>query len=192
MGPTRLPRATEPAFTHGDWVQVFIDPDDNPDLPRRGPGFIRIEERHGAPGVAILPIAEDQIGIVTVYRKAIAAESFEIPRGFGGEGGGPRADATRELREETGLEIKEAALVDLGSVHPNTGLLSGEVALFAAPFPQVIDTRPIDSAEILKFEWMALETVLRLIDSNLIRDAFTQVALLRAVRRGLIRLDRNR
>lgn len=190
MVSTPSPRATAPAFTHGDWVQVYIDPDDNSVPSRRGPGYIRIEERHGAPGVVILPIAENQVGIVTVYRRTIAAESREIPRGFGGEGTGPRSDAVRELREETGLEIDEDALIELGTVHPNTGLLASEVALFAAPFPQARHTTPIDSVEVHKFEWVTLESLFQSIDANAIRDSFTQVALLRAIRRGLLHLDR--
>lgn len=173
-------RASQPSFTHGDWVQVYIDPDHDPDVESRGPGYIRIEERNGAAGVAILPISQNHVGLVRVYRRAIDEISMEIPRGFGGEGTGPRSDAVRELREETGLETSEDALIDLGLIYANSGLLAGGVALFVAFFPDPIDSSGADTKEVQAFGWHPLGAVMQQIGKDSLRDSFTHAALLRA------------
>ena len=60
----------------------------------------------------------------SLLRRLIGATVLEIRRGFGGEGTGPRSDAVRELREETGLAVAEDILHDLGTVAPNGSLLT--------------------------------------------------------------------
>ena len=173
-------RATEPALEHGAWVQVYIDPIEG------GPGYVRIEEQGGIPGVAILPLAPGRIGLVEVFRYPLGQVCREIPRGFG-EGSDPRLDAVRELREETGLVIAPDRLVPLGSMHPNSGLLASEVSLFAAPFDSPVAARPEDEDEVTDFSWVPTATVLDAIRRDELRDGFTQVALLRAQLAGLIR-----
>ena len=171
-----------PAFVHGSWVQVHVDPDPT----GKGPGFIRIEERGGAPGVAVLPIHGGHVGLVNVYRRPLRRMCLEIPRGFGGEGSGPRSDAVRELWEETGLTVAEEDLVPLGAVHPNSGILNSEIRLYAAVVGDPDGVGVQDLAEVQKFEWYAAETVAALIVADEIRDGFTIAAMFRAAHRGLI------
>jgi 8-oxo-dGTP pyrophosphatase MutT (NUDIX family) len=179
---TQPRRATDPSFTHGDWVQVYVDPDES----GRGPGFIRIEERNGAPGVAILPIADGHIGLVTVFRRPPGQVCREIPRGFGGEGGGPRVDALRELREETGIGAHENDLVDLGVVFANSGLLANAVHLFAVSVDRSGHPGFSDTVEVQRFDWVPLVEVYDEIRAGRMEDSFTHVALLRAMARGLL------
>jgi 8-oxo-dGTP pyrophosphatase MutT (NUDIX family) len=185
----RIPRAAAPSFTHGDWIQVYIDPDDNPDPTRRGPGYVRIEERYGAPGVAVLPLAGDHIGMVEVFRRPPGVLALEIPRGFGGEGNGPRSDAVRELREETGLLVTEAELIDMGTIFPNSGILAAEVALFAVVLPAPVETEALDHNEINSFQWMPRRQLIDGLVTGTIKDAFTHAAVLRAAGRQLIELS---
>ena len=178
-------RAQRPTFTHGDWVQVYVDPDPT----GRGPGFIRIEERQGAPGVAVLPLLGNSVGLVSVYRRTLDKQVLEIPRGFGGEGTGPRSDATRELEEETGILIPEDALIDLGSITPNSGILSASVCLYAAVVgDDQRQTTIQDNNEVSSFEWRSIGEVMDLIRGDGLQDSFTQAALLRAAAVGLISL----
>ena len=181
-GFAQPPRAVEPAFTHGDWVQVYVDPDES----GRGPGFIRIEERDGAPGVAVLPIADVHIGLVTVFRRPAGQVCREIPRGFGGEGGGPRVDALRELREETGIAAQQNDLVDLGIVFANSGLLANAVQLFAVFVDRSGHADFSDTVEVQRFDWVPLGEVYDEIRAGRMVDSFTHVTLLRAMARGLL------
>jgi ADP-ribose pyrophosphatase YjhB (NUDIX family) len=145
-------------------VQVYVDPD--PD--GRGPGFIRIEERHGAPGVAVLPIRDVKIGLVTIFRRNLNRSVLEIPRGFGGEGDGPRSDAVRELQEETGILADQRELIDLGSVSPNS---VGDI---------------LDRQEITSFDWYELSEVTSLILKGDLTDGFTHAALLKSALLGIV------
>ncbi|MDX6309831.1 MAG: ADP-ribose pyrophosphatase [Nocardioidaceae bacterium] len=173
----------EPAFTHGDWVQVYVDPDP----AGQGPGYIRIVERYGARGVAILPISGDRLGLVTVYRRLLQRSCLEIPRGFGGEGTGPLSDAVRELHEVTGLVADESSLIPLGALSPNSGLLASEVLLYAAMVPKGgAKTEVVDTDEVTDFDWYGIEEVLGRISSGGIVDAFTLASVLRATLLGLL------
>lgn len=186
MSMTDANRSQDPVFEHGDWVQVYVDPDESGE----GPGLIRIEERHGAPGVAVLPIRGTSIGLVRIFRRNLGRTVLEIPRGFGGESSGPRGDAVRELHEETGIEVAEEALVDLGSVAPNSGILTSEVSLFAI---FVDDSTPVgnvvDIAEVDSFDWYELSEVVMLAVQGVLTDAFTHAALGAAAMRGIIHLQ---
>ncbi len=177
-------RATTPKFTHGDWVQVYIDPDDS----GSGPGFVRIEERHGAPGVVVLALWQQHVGMVHVFRRAMGKMFLELPRGFGGEGSGPRSDAVRELWEETGIRVEERDLIDLGAVYPNSGISSSAVSMFAVEVQVDVRDEIPDSVEVGHFSWVAANVVRDLIVRDVIRDSFTHAAVLRGVMHGLVRL----
>lgn len=190
MGNRHFLKSQVPEWDHGRWVQVYVDQD-----PEDGNhGYARVVENHGTPGVAVLPISDDRIGMVRLYRPPISREIVEIPRGMS-DSGNLRVEAARELLEETGLKVDPAHLVDLGSVFPNGGLLETQLRVFAAPV-QVADqtTTPQDTNEIDQFLWIPVQEVLEAIrlapeteDSP--RDAFTEVAILRAFLHGLLPIE---
>jgi len=156
------------------WISVYFDhvECDNPDITR----YTRIVEADGKPGVAILPIFGESFGFVRVFRYPIGQELLEIPRGFGEEDD-PESDARRELFEETG--ISDCKMVSLGQLYPNSGLLSGQVNLFAARCTdESIGTKPIDR-EVTEFEWIPRDKVEKLIPTDIL-DPFALVAILRA------------
>jgi ADP-ribose pyrophosphatase len=172
------------AFSHGDWVQVYIDPDPT----GHGPGYIRIEERQGAPGVAVLPIRGQDVGLISIFRRLLGATVLEMPRGFGGEGTGPRSDAVRELREETGISFAETDLIDLGDMPPNSGLLKSKVRLYIAMVTEGTQIGQVeDLREVANFAWYGLPDVYRRIADGSLTDPFASTALLRASTRGLIK-----
>lgn len=176
-------RSERPVFTHGDWVQIYVDRDPESD----GPGFVRIDEQYGAPGVAVLPIRDRSIGLCMLDRHNLQRTVLEVPRGFGDKGGGPRSDAVRELEEETGIRVTQAELIELGTVVPNSGLLSSEVELYAVLVEDETHIGEIqDVREVQSFDWYPLPDVYRWIATGELNDAFTHSALLRAALQGLV------
>ena len=86
----------------------------------------------GTTGIAVLPVVEGKFALLKLYRHAVAAMTWEIPRGFIEEGDDAARAAVRELQEETGLECNPDALVALGSVVPDAGIVAARIRLFAA------------------------------------------------------------
>lgn len=134
-GPVRLdPR--EPGDGEGvpydsPWFMVVADP---VILPDGRPGSYRriVHAASGTP-VAVLPVTADgRIVLIDHWRHATRRSHLEIPRGFGEDGVAAVDQAAAELREELCLEGR---LEPLGTLHPDTGLMSAEVALFAAHVP---------------------------------------------------------
>jgi ADP-ribose pyrophosphatase len=81
-------------------------------------------------GVAILPVADGQIGLIRIYRPAIRSWSWEIPHGFIEAGEDGHRAAARELAEETG--IVPDSVESLGFITPDAGVLAARVHLFLA------------------------------------------------------------
>src|SRR5205823_4990171 len=71
---------------------------------------------------------------------ATRSPRWDIPKGVAEAGEAPRAAAARELREETGLEVPLAALIDLGA---HTYLPGKDLALFAWIPPAMPDPRAL-------------------------------------------------
>jgi ADP-ribose pyrophosphatase len=83
-------------------------------------------------GVAILPIFDGKIGLIRIYRHPIKRYSWEIPRGFIDQQEAPTSAASRELKEETGLDCQPEEIRSLGFITPDGGILAARVHLFAA------------------------------------------------------------
>ncbi len=83
-------------------------------------------------GVSILPIFEGKLGLIKVYRHAIADFVWEVPRGFIDEGESLLTASRRELKEETGLGCKEENVHSMGTIAPEAGTMAARVHLFVA------------------------------------------------------------
>lgn len=83
-------------------------------------------------GIAILPIFEDTLGLLRIYRHPVGAYTWEIPRGFVEAGEEALTAALRELEEETGLQCDRQDVVDLGTMLPEPGVLAARTRLFVA------------------------------------------------------------
>lgn len=165
------------------WVKLYFD---QVRFPNGATGFYnRIVESGGKPGVAILPIRDETIGLLRQYRYPVHATLWEIPRGFG-EIGVPEKDAIRELEEETGIVVGFEDLQALGVLHPNSGLLDSEVHLFAAKcrLPAEETTPPQGGEE--RLTWLRFSAALEAIGTGEIRDSFTISAVTRAMLQGIL------
>ncbi len=165
------------------WVKLYFDRVRFPD--EREGYYNRIVEGDGKRGIAIMPISNTMVGLVCQFRYPVGKEMWEIPRGFG-EFRDSREDALRELREETGIQVMPEMLVDLGLIHPDSGILATEVQLFAARCDNVSGQESTRDVETADFRWFTIEKVSSLVEDAAITDSFTLCAFLRARLRGLI------
>src|SRR5204862_5067046 len=100
----------------------------------------------------------------------------------------PLVAARREMREEIGLGLRKEALMELGWIAPEPGVIKARVRLFAAP-----NLRPSGRAAREpelghgKLRFFNRSTVLGMIDRGAIEEPCTLVAIyryLRMVHRG--------
>lgn len=122
-------------------------------------------------GVGVMPIIGDKLGLIRIYRHAIAESFWEVPRGCVDEGEDPGVAALRELEEETGLQCPPERLLPLGHFCPEAGTIAGRAALFAA-----VDCKPgvktghqeigLGSLGVFSFD-----EVRRMADNSVIEDA---------------------
>ena len=99
--------------------------------------YIRIVEKgelEGQSGTVMLPIVENQVASVHIFRHATRTWEWELIRGFQEPGMSDVENAVRETKEELGVEPESVERI--GSIKPNTGLLSGEASVFLVRLPQ--------------------------------------------------------
>jgi len=135
--------------------------------------FIRIVEGDGSPGVAALATRGRDVALVHVYRYPIQAWEWGIPRGFASSDD-PETSMLHELHEELGSSPQRLEL--LGRIHPNSGLLAGEVFIYHAVVGDG-RMRPRDIEEVDAVRWVSIEDVLAMIGAGEITDGFTMAAL---------------
>jgi ADP-ribose pyrophosphatase len=149
------------------------------------------EERHRLPngretifevirhpgGAAVLPVfADGRVLLIRQYRPALGATLWEIPAGRLEPGESPEACVHRELAEEAGYVA--GRLEPLGGVWSAAGFCDEHVALFAAFELQPVPPAP-EADEIIEPVAMPLADALALVFCGELRDAKTQLALLR-------------
>ena len=83
-------------------------------------------------GVSVLPLMEGKVGLLYLYRHAIGAMTWEVPRGFIDEGETDLQSARRELQEEAGLDVSTGNIHSLGFITPEASLLVARIHLFVA------------------------------------------------------------
>ncbi len=142
-------------------------------------GYIRLINRadlDGGQGVIVLPVMDNRIILVRIYRHATRSWHLEIPRGFGNPGTPANDQAKSEISEEIGGKISE--LVPLGSVHSNTGIEGNKITVFLAKLSSL--GNPELEEGIAKINMFSLPEVEHKIATSQITDAFTITAVYRA------------
>lgn len=124
-------------------------------------------------GVAILPMLDQQVGLVRIYRPALRDYSWEIPHGFVEEGESEQASAMRELMEETGLQGAET--VSLGYITPDSGIIAARVHVYVA-LSGSSTARQSGEMGLREFRLFPIAEFERMIRDSEIQDSFTLAA----------------
>jgi ADP-ribose pyrophosphatase len=181
--PSSLPRTLRTAerkVYKNDFIAVY---DDDVLVAGAIPArFLRIVEREGKPGAAVLARCGGKYALVLNDRYATGDWEWGIPRGFA-HSGDPEHTARNELSEELGGRPRE--LVPLGIVTPNSGLLAARVHLYLAEFDDEV-AAPVDPVEIAMVRWISLPELYTEIADGRITDGFTLSAIAQATVRGVL------
>lgn len=173
---TPIDRVQERVAYRNQFVTVF---DDEVRLPSGERGtYLRIEPTSGQPGVVVVPVHEQRLGLVLTFRYPVGHFQWAFPRGFG-QDDDVEVSARGEVFEELGATASSIEL--LGQITPDSGLQSTRVAVLLARVAE-LSTRT-DVGEVAATRWVTLEDLLALVDEGQIEDAFTLSALLLLLRR---------
>lgn len=141
-------------------------------------------------GVATLPVRIEsvtgvlQVCLVRQYRYALSTTTWEVPRGCA-HSDDAAAEAARELSEEACLT--STRMIDLGVMHPDSGMLESTVRLFLAVCDSDAEAGVnTEDGEVDASVWVNLDDAMALVASGELTDSFTTVALARAMLRGLL------
>lgn len=127
---------------------------------------------------AVILILEDNKDFILVknYRKAIDKIVMELPRGYGKENETSLDTAIRESFEETGYKLQKENITKLGSVNPNSAILSSEIDIYFANVSQKDKIKDSD-AEVMDIIKINKNSINQLILNGEIKDSFSLVAL---------------
>ena len=158
------------------WIEVWHDGVTRPD---GGPGIYGVVHfRSQAVGAVVLD-ERDRVLLVGQHRYTLDRHSWEIPEGGSPPEEDPLAGAQRELAEETGVSaarwrelirfsLSNSVTDEEGVMYLATGLTHG------AWSP--------DPTEDLEIRWVPFEQALVMVETGVIHDVMTQVALLALAR----------
>ena len=128
-------------------------------------------------GVAILPVVEEKVALLKIYRHPIESWSWEIPRGFIEDDEDNYISVSRELEEETGLCCDRSDIKSLGLMAPDAGILAARIHLFVALRCRVVREFVPNEIGHSELKWVNAGSVARMIQDGIIQDPSTLVAL---------------
>lgn len=100
--------------------------------------YIVLEKPYNASAVLPVIFNDDMtkiegIHLVKQFRPAVGKYLIEVPAGLLNEGENPSQAAVRELKEETGIIIREDSLIKVGEGYSSPGYTDESLFLFIAP-----------------------------------------------------------
>ena len=129
-------------------------------------------------GVAILPIVDNKIGLVEIYRPTLKKNCWELPHGFIDMNETDRAAAVRELKEETGIVTDESDCIYLGNVAPDAGIIGATMSVFFAQ-NGCLSTDVMPELGLKRVNFFDMLEVKEMIDRSVITDGITLATLLK-------------
>ena len=145
-----------------------------------------VEEPAAENAAAVIAFWQGGVLLLEQARPAQEREfTLEIPRGYGDPGETSLQCALREMREETGFDLRPESIQDLGFVRPNTAILDSRVALFFARVPDAAEFRP-EQGERRPYRVVLLDELDAMLAGGGLEDGFTLAALAIARAGGLL------
>lgn len=145
--------------------------------------FMVVSPRHKSEnlvgGVAVLPILDDSLALLKIYRHPVGEYTWEVPRGFIDDGENALTAALRELEEETGLQCADQDVIDLGTVLPDPGILAGRTHIFAATKCQRTKHFKPNELGHMALQFFTIKEITAMAQKAEIEDAHTLAVLYR-------------
>ncbi len=141
--------------------------------------IVKREIIHHHGGVCILAEVDGKIAFVKQYRYSYKEEMFELPAGKLEKGEDSYQAGIRELEEEVGLHAER--LIDYGEMYPSCGYTNEIIHLYKAEGLSKVE-RHLDSDEDIDIYYFSLEEALKMIETNVIKDAKTICLVLKYAR----------
>lgn len=136
-----------------------------------------IIEKNSDNGAVILMLEDNENFIfVKNHRKAIGKTVIELPRGYGEDNESSADTAIREAYEETGYKIDKTKLVKLGTINPNSAILSSNIDIYFAHVTQNDKIKDSDS-EVLAIVKIREDDIFHYIKDGKLQDSFTLSAI---------------
>lgn len=134
---------------------------------------------HHNGGVGVLPLTDkNTIYMVRQYRYPMHEVTLEIPAGKR-EGVEDVLDCgKRELREETGCIADE--YINLGAIYPTPAYDTEVIYIYLARGIRKCCSQELDEGEFINVEEVSLEDAYNMVMDGEIKDAKTQIAVLKA------------
>lgn len=133
-----------------------------------------VVEHPGGVGVAALT-KNDEILLVRQFRYPYGEEILEIPAGKREAGEDPLCCGKRELEEEAGATSESFEL--LSAMYPTPGYTDEVIYIYFAKDVEFTNAHP-DDDEFVEVIKIPFEQALKMVLSNEIKDAKTQIAIL--------------
>lgn len=131
-------------------------------------------------GVCVIPVTEkNEIFMVKQFRYPFKEITTEIPAGKLEKGEIPHDCGKRELLEETGCTCTE--YISLGEIYPTPAYNTEVIHVYLAKGLSY-EKQNLDSDEFLDVEKIPLSEAVRLVMDGKIKDAKTQIAILKTAR----------
>ena len=178
-----IKKLEEVLIDENPWLKHYFDHVRFPD-GKKG-RYNRIVERNGI-GVLILPLdSKKRLGLIKIYRYPVGSWQWEAPRGYSEDELSPEEDAVRELKEEMGVQAE--GLIFLGSIFPNTGILSTKIHVFLARnVREVKKSGEFENGAIKEISFFNPKEIKSMIKGGDIQDALTISGLKLAEISGLV------
>ena len=144
---------------------------------------------HHPGGACVVPLTSDGcVLMVRQFRYPHHTETLEVPAGKLEYGEDPLQCAVRELKEEVGGEAD--SLESLGSLFPTPAYDEEVIYMYLARQITETSTQSLDADEFLDVVRIPLTDAVQMVMENRIRDAKTQIALLKTA--FLLQNEQNR
>ena len=129
-------------------------------------------------GVTVIPVDDEgYVYCVRQFRYPMGEHLLEVPAGKLEYGENPLECAIRELSEETGITAEN--YIDLGKTYPSPGFCREILYIYMASGLSFGKSHP-DENEFLDVEKIHIDELYRMVMENLIPDAKTIIAVLKA------------